>query len=231
MSKYTTEVRYICEQYAGRDASVGYMSVDEIIEKARTKIFDFNYPIFDETHRKVLETKIIRHFYTREIGFETVSLWKFYLANELNEYMPYYNELYRTAGLILDPFNDVDYTTSRVTKETGNSSSNAKGNSNGTNKSDDWNTFSDTPQGGLQDVRAERYLTNATHNTSDGTNTSASESNTNAEYTDNGIVDERVKGKRNSVSYSRLLKEYRETILNIDLQIINQLNDLFMNIY
>ena len=34
MSKYTTEVRYICEHYAGYDESKDFTSVAEIIEKA-----------------------------------------------------------------------------------------------------------------------------------------------------------------------------------------------------
>ena len=43
MSKYTTEVRYICEKYAGKDVSVDYNKVDEVIDAARPFIFDFNY--------------------------------------------------------------------------------------------------------------------------------------------------------------------------------------------
>ena len=71
MSKYTTEVRFICEHFAGFDNSQGFTKVDEIIEKARHSIFE-KYPIFDENYRSVLENKILKHFYTREIGSETV---------------------------------------------------------------------------------------------------------------------------------------------------------------
>lgn len=39
MSRYTTEVRYICESLAGLDKSVGYSNVNEVIEKSRNKIF------------------------------------------------------------------------------------------------------------------------------------------------------------------------------------------------
>ena len=48
MSKYTTELRFICETYAGESSSKGYNSVEEIIELARPKLFDFPYDIFDE---------------------------------------------------------------------------------------------------------------------------------------------------------------------------------------
>ena len=40
MSKYTTEVRYICETYAGLDESVGYDHINEVIAAAQNQIFD-----------------------------------------------------------------------------------------------------------------------------------------------------------------------------------------------
>ena len=67
MSKYTTEVRYICEYYASLSESADYTSVNEIISKSRDKIFSFDYPIFDESYREILETKILKRYYTREI--------------------------------------------------------------------------------------------------------------------------------------------------------------------
>lgn len=57
-SKYTTEVRFICEQYAGVNESQGYSNVDDIVQKALPKIFDFNFPIFDENYRNVLCKKL-----------------------------------------------------------------------------------------------------------------------------------------------------------------------------
>lgn len=113
MSKYTTEVRYICEHLSGLNESEGYNSVSTIIANAKGKIFDFVYPIFDESYRGVLETKILKHFYTREIGEETVGLWKLRLDTKLNEIMPYYNEIYKTQLAIIDPFRTTDITTER----------------------------------------------------------------------------------------------------------------------
>lgn len=119
MSKYTTEVRFICEQAAGRTESAGYTSVNEIIQKSLPKIFDFDFPIFDEDYRVPLETKIIKHYYTREIGAETVGLWKLWLDQTLNEIMPYYNEKYTIKKKALEMFhknnlfNNVDLTTTR----------------------------------------------------------------------------------------------------------------------
>ena len=111
MSKYTTEVRFICENGAGLVESKGYKSINQIITDAIPKIFDFEFPIFDETYRPVLERKILKHYYTREIGMETVGLWKHFLDMRLNEIMPYYNKLYKSELLQFNPLYDVDLTT------------------------------------------------------------------------------------------------------------------------
>ena len=39
MSKYTTEVRFICEQKAGLEESVGFDQIDSVIAKSWDKIF------------------------------------------------------------------------------------------------------------------------------------------------------------------------------------------------
>ena len=54
--------------------------------------FDFkmiSYPIFDENYRNTLNQNILYHYYENEIGFETASLFRFYLNQKLNEIMPY----------------------------------------------------------------------------------------------------------------------------------------------
>lgn len=109
MSAYTTELRFICETLAGREESAGYDDVSEIISIARPKIFSFDYPIFDEAYKPTLETKILRHFYTREICAETYGRWKLFLEAKMNEIMPYYNQLYESERLEFEPLYDADY--------------------------------------------------------------------------------------------------------------------------
>ena len=107
MSRYTTEVRYICESLAGLDKSVGYSNVNEVIEKSRNKIFP-PFEIFDESYRPVLETKILKHFYTREIGCETFGLWQLRLDAKLSVIMPYYNKLYNAINIDIPVIDNVN---------------------------------------------------------------------------------------------------------------------------
>ena len=243
MANYTTEVRTICENYAGYPHFSGEMSVADIIEKSRTKIFDFSFPIFDEKYRSVLETKIIKHYYTREIGLETVGLWKLKLDTKMNEIMPYYNQLYSSTLLEFNPFYDVDITRKHNTRSDGTRNETNENKSNGTNQnttnsnSTNRNLYSDTPQGALTGVETETYLTNATKDMLESTDNSSGNFNTSANGKSDSVIKnvedylETVKGKQGTEDYSSLLLKYRETFLNIDLQIIEELSDLFLNLW
>lgn len=255
MSKYTSEVRFICENYAGLTESVGYSSTNNVIAMARSKVFDFSYPIFDENYRSVLETKILKHFYTREIGAESVGLWKLWLDARLNEIMPYYNQLYKSELIEFNPLYDVDLTRDHLRNNNGTQNETGSFSENGSNSEhdvnentgsvndDNWNYYSDTPQGGVNGLASLTYLTNATHNTNanssqglnertgtgethrSGDNRNSSSLNSTEDYL------EHVRGKNGGASYSKMLQEYRQTFLNIDMQVINELNDLFMNLW
>lgn len=142
MSKYTTEVRYICETLAGLNESVGYADIEQVIKNCLPKVFDFNFPIFDESYRNVLETKILRHYYTREIGLETVGLWKLKLSTKLNEIMPYYNKIYKSELIEFNPLYDVDLTRERKidgkgTKDTENAENRSGSNNTETTQNND----------------------------------------------------------------------------------------------
>lgn len=359
MAKYTTSVRTICEFNAGYDGSVGYNDVNDVIEKARQKIFNFNYPIFDQSYKALLEAKILKHYYTREIGLETVGLWKLKLDTKMNEIMPYYNQLYESTLLEFNPLYDVELERTHnikgntdkneygdnVINETQNGSVNVTGSrddygnvstsgrsdtdsmhdgkviatgntessdvseSTVTYKGQNTNTntgtttnekthkdkYADTPQGTISGLEDDIYLTNAriiededkttnnlknieelnttdtTHGNSvikgksDGLTTTHSDDNvavTNSSDTDttfssdttndtissnsknttsNSAVNstivsledyvERVKGKQGGKNFSEMLQDFRNTFLNIDMQIINDLSDLFMLIW
>lgn len=223
MSKFTTELRFICETYAGYTESQGYAKVAEIISKSRAKVFDFPYPIFDEAYRSVLETKIIRHFYTREICAETVGRWKLFLEAEMNEIMPYFNKLYLSELLKFNPLYDVDLTTEQKKDGTGETTSGTKG----TNNSEGWNYYHDTPQGAVEGLKSLRYLTEAEKRTAENTSTSDTEGN----YTNTEEYLRHVYGKSGGASYSKLLNEYRDTFLNIDMLVIKELDDLFFQLW
>ena len=251
MSKYTTTLKVICENYAKFNHLSGEKSVNEIIEKSRKYIFDFSYPIFDEDYRPILETKILKHFYIREIGLETVGLWKFYLNSLMNEIMPFYNKMYYANNLTYGIFDEVNINTehsgTNLTTNNTQTFSNSENTTNSgvNNKSDNTteniNLFSDTPQGGISGLNENGYLTNATKNTekNESSDTQFSNSSGKSSQSDNSVFNgnvadsyvQKVIGKNSTRSYSSMVKEYQENLINIDQMIFNDLNTLFMNIW
>ena len=189
--------------------------------------FDFkmnSYPIFDENYRETLNNNILNHYYENEIGFETAPLFRFYLNQKLNEIMPYYNELYKVQKKLIDEnllLNNVNITESLTGSNTTQSSSESTSNSNGKN------LFQDTPQGELSstDIDDQKWATNLTQNKNIiNDESSASGSGTN-EYI------KTIVGNNGGKFNIDVLNDIKNNLMNIDLMIINELYDLFMQIF
>lgn len=233
MSRYTIELRYLIEG----NYDLGLK----------------DYPIFDDSYREQLNNKIIQHYYFREIGFETEALFKNRLNQKMNEIMPYYNQMYESSKLKIDPLSTIDLEEvfSRKSKTTGEGTSSTSGTGNNTNNFNSTDTtdygkiskFSDIAQAQTtpNEILNDKYLTSATvddgqdKNTNTGTNTSQTESTTSGTSTDERNLDEDTtltrKGNNGSASESELLNMYRETFLNIDMMVIDELSELFLGIW
>lgn len=233
MSRYTIELRYLIEG----NYDLGLK----------------DYPIFDESYREQLNNKIIQHYYFREIGFETEALFKNRLNQKMLEIMPYYNQMYESSKLKIDPLSSINLEEvfSRKSKTTGEGTSSTSGTGNNTNNFNSTDTtdygkiskFSDIAQAQTtpNEILNDKYLTSATvddgqdKNTNTGTNTSQTESTTSGTSTDERNLDEDTtltrKGNNGTASESELLNMYRETFLNIDMMIIDDLDELFLGIW
>lgn len=255
MSKYTTQIRFICESAIPLDKQGDGTKINQAIESGRTKLFDFNYELFDNNYKSVIESKFLRHNYTREIGFETVGLFKLKLQDLWLMKLPYYNDLWSSARFQFDPFKDINYTISHSGEQnverndvaTGSSDSESTGNitrdGSNTNTQGVVDKYSDTPQGALDGIIDTDWLTNA--RTIDTTNNGSWEDETNSTNTSSidtsnsldSTIDttdsylRTITGKMGTKSYSKLLQEYRDTLLNIDEMFINEFKNLFMLIY
>lgn len=311
MSKYTTEVRFICESKSGLENSSGADNVDDVIAGAWNKIFTSKAPFFDESYRSVLCQKILKHYYLREICCETVGIWKLWMNERLETIMPYYNQLYESELIKFDPLNDVNLTrkhdrtvdgteerngetsdTANGTREitnngTKNTTNNGTREVTGTNDTKETGTsdtttsaesnetkrdlFSDTPQGAITGLENENYLTNARKITDNVTNSGSEDTGTSRnidnDYTENDTTNntentttnntenmstndtktgtnkvtgtsnttedylETLIGKQGSGTYSKMLMEFRDTFLNIDMMVIDEFKDLFFGLW
>lgn len=107
MGYYSPTIKQICESYAIQQGKPS--DIDSLIDAGVSGIFDFQYPIYDEKYRSVLNQKIIEHYFDKEIGLDSLAKFKFHLRTKLREIMPYYNQLYLSTLLEFNPLYDTDY--------------------------------------------------------------------------------------------------------------------------
>lgn len=205
--------------------------------------FDFqmtNYPIFDENYRETLNHNILYHYYENEIGFETAPLFRFYLNQKLNEIMPYYNELYKAQKKLIDEnllLNNVNLTeqlngtNTNATTTTNNSTSQSTNSGTSNNK----NLFQDTPQGQISNTEIDNqtWATNLTldKNTTNNTINDISSNNGSANVSGTNSYIKTIVGNNGGKFNIDLLNDIKDKLMNIDLMIINDLNELFMQIF
>ena len=193
-------------------------------------LFNFNYPIFNDEYRPVLEEKITRHFYFREIGFETVGRFLFELETKLNEIMPFYNKMYETTLLEFDPLLNYQVKETYEKKVTGNTQGNANSSSSGSQNEKTNNLFSDTPQGRV-DFNTSSHVTTMAQDV--GSSTSSNESIITQSQSNNDREEfvRTMEGNIGVQTFSQLVNDYRKTFLNVDMMVIDELNELFMRVY
>lgn len=224
MSKYTIELRKIIE-YEGRDTVENYFKDYCINNYLRPNEVEtiLNANIWSKDR---LASKIVDHYYMREIGYETIGLFKHYAKVYMQEIMERYLPLIYSNSINYDPLVNVDYTESfeRSINGTGESESNS------TNQASGLSVNSDTPQGQISKtaILNGTYASNtgASETESSINDTTSSSNNTDETYT------KKVKGNSGvSATAQKMIQQYRENIIAIDEQIIKELDKLFMGLY
>lgn len=173
--------------------------------------------------------------------------------------MPYYNQLYKSELIKFNPMYDVDLTRAhnRGTKgnsgrdvtdtrdTTNNDHTSTTGNTNNTNTVAGKQFTSDTPQGSLTDLETGKYMTQGNINNDTTTNVGSADTTIDgrsdslvngttkelSNFTNTEDYLESVQGKQGTTSYSDMLIKFRETFLNIDMLIIDELEELFFGLW
>ena len=229
MAKYSITVQELCTDYYSREEIENWFKNYDISHYLTPEQIN-QIQKFDVWNKNRLASKIIDHYYTREIGFETPELFKHYAKVFMQEIMESKFQKIYTLFLEYDPLSSVDYVEEYTREIKG--SSNAQGNSTSNSNSSALGINNDTPQTNItkQDLNTGAYASNVnqTENSiNDNTLTNSSgSSNTIEKYThsmkgDNGVI----------VTNEYLIREYRENIIAVDKEIIDELNPLFMGLY
>lgn len=224
MSQFTTELRNVVNQTLD-DAN---LPRSEANWYAAYKIIGLDdYPIFDEAYRQTLNDKIIRHYWMREIGGETVALFRMFLRRTMHEIMPYYNQMYESLALAdqIQPL--VDHTRTIAEDATGRASNQAS--TNATSASTGQDLFNDTPMSALNidNVKSGKYLSTADF--TEATTTDNGRSDSSGTYDNTLSRTETGHDKPES----ELLLLWRSTFVNIDLEIVESeaVSSCFMGLW
>lgn len=232
MASYTMELRKVINYY-GREEVENWFK-DYELSHYLTPLQIEQITKFNVWSKDRLAEKIVDNYYMSEIGFETPALFKHYAKIEMKKIMERYLPKIYSNFLEYDPLSNVDFTETYTREIQGQSSNEGSSNSISQNSGSGLNVNSDTPQGQInkQDIlngayasqtnasESENSITDNTNSQSSG-NSNTIETFTRHEEGDNGVI----------ITNQRLVKEYREIIVAIDEEIINELNCLFMGIY
>lgn len=229
MAKYTIELRRICDIFTKeevenwfKDYSLeDYLRQDEIASINQAGIWN----------KDKLARKIVEHYFMREIGFETPYLFKHFAKVKMQEIMERMLPLIYSSSIKYDPLINVDYTETLERNVTGTAENEGFSNSSSSNNSSSTSIGSDTPQGRItkEDILNGIYASNSSFVESESSikdntsNNSTGSSNTDENYT------KKIKGNSGvSATAQKMIEQYRNNIIAIDENIINELNSLFM---
>ena len=151
---------------------------------------------------------------------------------KLNEIMPYYNELYKVQKKLIDEnllLNNVNLTETLSGQNATSTSSTSQSTNSGT--SNNKNLFQDTPQGQISntDINNQTWATNLTLDSNTSSNTINDSSSATGSGTNSYL--KTIIGNNGGKFNIDILNDIKNNLMNIDLMIINELYDLFMQIF
>jgi len=185
------------------------------------------YPEFKAGYRQVLNKLIIDHYHDREIGMETIDKFRNAVRRRLNEVMPYYNSLYKTQEIQYDPLSTIDIRTLTNGTATTETEASAETTSTMENEGGSRAVQSNTPQVRLSGNGD--YASAAADTTSDNTATGSGTESQNSTSNESSENESRTTGYQGVPA--SLIMEYRRSLMNIDLLVIDELSDMFMGVW
>lgn len=244
MAKYTMELRKVCDYFTREVVESWFKSYN---------LSDYLRPNEIETIEKAglwnkdkLARKIVNHYFMREIGFETPALFKHYALVTMEEIMESKLPLIYSSAIEYDPLVNVDFTETFERSQDGtlqnnaSTSSNSTANSNGNSSSSELGIDNKTPQQRItkQNLDTGAYASEVTQNDSNSNTNSSTTLNDNTQTQNNNISSnneeyiKKIKGNSGvSATAQKMIEQYRQNIIAIDKEIIEELNTLFMGLY
>lgn len=217
MSKYTSTLRDLTYYGITKDTLISYFSdynLEDYLTQDEIQVINSR----GTWTKNKLAKKIVEHYWMYEIGSETPALFRHRAKVKMQEIMESKLPLIYSNSIKYDPLVNVDYTETydRNIKGTNEDNVNASG----------LVVTSDTPQGQIskQQILQGTYASGTSANESSSYGTG--NNNTDEKYT------KHVKGNSGvSATAQKMIEQYRQNIVAIDKDIIEELRPLFMGLF
>ena len=228
MAKYSMELRKVCDYHTREEVEkwfknyelTDFLRPDEIESIQTANIWS----------KDRLAKKIVDHYFMREIGFETPALFKHYAMVTMQEIMEEKLPLIYSSSIKYDPLVNVDYTEKFERSLEG--SANNSGESSSNSSSDSLNINNSTPQTRISKQNLDDGIYASSVNQNESSINDRTTTSNNGSSTSNENYIKNIKGNSGvSATAQKIIEQYRQNIIAIDRDIIQELNILFMGLY
>lgn len=232
MAKYTIELRKVCDIYKREEVEKWFKSYEltDFLTPEQIEIIT-NANIWNKDK---LAKKIVDHYFMREIGFETPALFSHYAKVTMQELMEEKLPLIYSSCIKYEPLINVDYTETFERKQEGTASNNGESNSNSNSNSESLNINNSTPQTRItkQDLETGAYANNVAQSDNNSNINDKTTTKNDGSSKSNESYKKQIKGNSGvSATAQKMIEQYRQNIIAIDRDIIQELNILFMGLY
>ena len=197
------------------------------LENAESFKLFTDYDFYLEENKKNFEKKFFDKYFDREIYCKNPYVFRRALLGKLNLIMPYYKQIYQTE---LEAKN-INFLLNKDLKEEFirdiENSAEGSATSTGTTTGESTTIFSDTPEGQISNI--EKFMSNGTINKANDSTETNNVSNSTGKTTEKTSF--LSQGNIGVTSSAELLEKWRTVIINIDELILNELENLFLDIY
>lgn len=220
MSKYTMELREIISTFGEEEVKSWFMDYELSDFLTQEEIDVINER--GTWSKEQLADRIIKHYYTREIGTDAIGQFMWFIKDKMTETMETYAPLIYSASIKYDPLVNVNFT--ETYDASSNSSNQSKSSSNGSGLT----VNSDTPQGQI----SKSQILQGKYASSTGANETENSVSDNSENQGTESYTKTTKGNSGVTATAQaLVQQYRDAIRALNTEIVYELEPLFMGIY
>lgn len=205
-------------------------------EKYSDVIWNFTCPwYYTGANQTAFQNKVLDHFRFRQIGFETPGRFIFEFQKKFKEIMPYYIKMYHSVEMmdaIEDPLENYSMIEeSSSTESSSASGTDAKTHNETQNSGARVRKHLDTPQGRIANL-TDGYMSYADREEAVvDSNSGMDNATTSTEVESEASTTLTRHGNIGVTTYAQMLEGYRNTFINTDMMIIDELDELFLQTF